>query len=103
MDIPKPVRILHLVASTALLGGCVLLGVALTTSAAIAQPAVTATPTSAALSTLEAPGMHSPAVQTADPLDYSRDSAWLCRPGRDDVCAEDLAATVVHADGTLAR
>ena len=103
MDIPKPVRILHLVASTALLGGCVLLVVVATTSAAVAHPVGTAAPTSAALSTLEPPGMGWQAAQATEPLDYSRDSAWLCRPGRDDVCAEDLAATVVHADGTLAR
>ncbi len=33
--------------------------------------------------------------------DYSDDKNWLCRPGRQDACAVDLAATVVAADGTL--
>ncbi|MBL8772531.1 MAG: DUF3089 domain-containing protein [Phenylobacterium sp.] len=41
-------------------------------------------------------------AQTVDrtPNDYGRDEAWLCRPGRSDACAIDLAATVVRADGS---
>lgn len=35
--------------------------------------------------------------------DYSDGSAWLCRPGRQDACAVDLATTVVRADGTMTR
>ena len=40
-------------------------------------------------------------AQTAPtPNDYSDEKNWLCRPGRQDACAVDLAATVVAADGT---
>jgi hypothetical protein len=35
--------------------------------------------------------------------DYGDAAAWLCRPGREDACAIDLSATVVHADGTVRR
>jgi hypothetical protein len=35
------------------------------------------------------------------PNDYTDDKNWLCRPGRQDSCTVDLAATVVGADGTL--
>ena len=31
---------------------------------------------------------------------YADDAHWLCKPGRDDVCARDLDATVVNADGS---
>ncbi len=31
--------------------------------------------------------------------DYREDSAWLCRPGRADVCATPTTATVLAADG----
>lgn len=31
---------------------------------------------------------------------YASPSQWLCLPGRDDACAGDLTATVLHADGT---
>lgn len=30
-------------------------------------------------------------VQTPAPPDYALDSAWICRPGRDDACAVDLS------------
>lgn len=33
------------------------------------------------------------------PNDYAKDESWLCRPGRQDACAVDLAATVIQADG----
>ena len=33
--------------------------------------------------------------------DYSKGANWLCRPGRQDACAADLAATIVSADGKL--
>ena len=33
--------------------------------------------------------------------DYSSGENWLCRPGRQDACAVDLAATIVAADGKL--
>jgi hypothetical protein len=36
--------------------------------------------------------------------DYTRDEAWLCRPGRaGDACDIDLTATVVEASGALRR
>lgn len=54
-----------------------IIGLALST-AACAQPAPAAPPT---------------------PNDYARDENWLCRPGRQDACAADQAATVVQADG----
>jgi hypothetical protein len=31
---------------------------------------------------------------------YADPSAWLCLPARDDACARDLTATVLHADGS---
>ena len=37
------------------------------------------------------------------PNDYTRDEAWLCRPGRNDACAIDHTTTVVAADGTMTR
>lgn len=33
--------------------------------------------------------------------DYSDGKTWLCRPGRQDACAVDLATTVVAANGTM--
>jgi hypothetical protein len=33
--------------------------------------------------------------------DYSKEDTWLCRPGRQDACAVDLATTIVAADGKL--
>jgi hypothetical protein len=33
---------------------------------------------------------------------YANPASWLCLPGRKDVCATDLTATVIHADGTRA-
>lgn len=41
------------------------------------------------------------AAQT--PNDYSQDSNWLCRPGRDDACSVDLRTTVIKADGSFSR
>jgi hypothetical protein len=40
---------------------------------------------------------------TIAPNDYGRESSWLCRPGRQDACSVDLTATIVRADGSLAR
>jgi hypothetical protein len=40
---------------------------------------------------------------SAEPVpapDYSEDAAWICRPGRDDVCAGSLDITMVSADGS---
>ena len=39
----------------------------------------------------------------ASPVDYADGKAWLCRPGRDDVCGQSKQdATIVSADGKLA-
>jgi hypothetical protein len=35
--------------------------------------------------------------------DYADGKSWLCRPGRQDACAVDLATTIVSADGQLTR
>ena len=35
--------------------------------------------------------------------DYSQAASWLCRPGRQDACAIDLASTVIAANGTFTR
>ncbi|WP_010216331.1 DUF3089 domain-containing protein [Sphingomonas sp. PAMC 26621] len=35
----------------------------------------------------------------ATPVDYARGDAWLCRPGRTDVCAANLSVTRVDATG----
>lgn len=35
--------------------------------------------------------------------DYGLDTNWLCRPGRDDACGQDLSAIVLAADGTMTR
>jgi len=39
----------------------------------------------------------------AAPVNYADDASWLCRPGRQDGCAVDLATTVVRTDGTLSH
>jgi polyvinyl alcohol dehydrogenase (cytochrome) len=48
-----------------------------------------------------------PAQSAASPVaaknDYADEKSWLCRPGRKDACAVDLATTIVAADGTLTR
>lgn len=38
-------------------------------------------------------------IPTPKPPDYAQPSAWLCRPGRDDVCARPTTATVFAPDG----
>lgn len=42
-----------------------------------------------------------PPAFAAEPVDYSKGEAWLCLPGRSDLCRQDQAATIVAADGTL--
>ncbi|RYD81651.1 MAG: DUF3089 domain-containing protein, partial [Sphingomonadales bacterium] len=39
------------------------------------------------------------AATSSDP-DYRQNATWLCRPGRQDACAQDLTTTVIAADGT---
>ena len=41
------------------------------------------------------------AVQAPAPNDYRQPDTWLCRPGRTDVCAGDMAATIVAPDGSM--
>jgi Protein of unknown function (DUF3089) len=41
------------------------------------------------------------AVLAQDSVSYARPEAWLCRPGRQDVCAVDLTTTVVASNGGL--
>ena len=55
-------------------------------------PSATAPPAAAA-------GMPPMPASTA-PNDYADKANWLCWPGRDDPCANDLTTTVVKADGT---
>jgi hypothetical protein len=49
----------------------------------------------------EKPGTSSRATGGFESDIYSDPDAWLCRPDTDDVCDEDLAASVVRADGTI--
>jgi hypothetical protein len=37
------------------------------------------------------------------PADYSDPAHWLCRPGRADVCAANLDATIIAKDGSMTR
>jgi pimeloyl-ACP methyl ester carboxylesterase len=39
------------------------------------------------------------AAVAQQPADYSEPEHWLCYPGREDVCAEEISATVISADG----
>jgi hypothetical protein len=43
------------------------------------------------------------AKKVVEKNDYGQPSTWLCRPGRQDACAVDLASTIIAADGTLTR
>lgn len=40
------------------------------------------------------------AAATVGTVDYRRDDTWLCRPGRNDVCASDLSMTRIDPDGS---
>lgn len=40
------------------------------------------------------------AAETTPPSDYARSESWLCLPGREDACTQDLTATIVQADGS---
>src|SRR3982751_6309288 len=47
-------------------------------------------------------GAASPAIaqpQRSAAPDYSKDSAWLCLPGRADTCSTPLATTALNANG----
>ena len=39
----------------------------------------------------------------AAPADYTDPALWLCRPGRADVCAANLDATVIAEDGSMTK
>src|SRR5881398_873471 len=52
---------------------------------------------SAALLTAASPTIAQP-QQNAAP-DYSRDSAWICLPGRADTCSTPLATTALNPNG----
>jgi hypothetical protein len=47
---------------------------------------------------LAGPGPVGAQAQSPAP-DYAKDSAWLCLPGRSDVCSSPLATTVLNASG----
>jgi hypothetical protein len=57
----------------------------------------------ATLSCLQLPELAN--AQTPPPAknDYSQAASWLCRPGRQDACAVDLATTVIAGDGSFKR
>ncbi|MFT3694086.1 MAG: DUF3089 domain-containing protein [Kofleriaceae bacterium] len=42
----------------------------------------------------------SPPPPPAPPETYHHETAWLCLPGHDDVCAHDLTTTAIGADGS---
>jgi pimeloyl-ACP methyl ester carboxylesterase len=44
-----------------------------------------------------------PSLASAQAVDYSVGSNWLCKPGRQDACAIDLTTTVVRGDGSMSR
>lgn len=53
-----------------------------------------------------APAVITPAAKTSvapGSPDYAKPETWLCRPGRQDVCAEPLSVTTIAADGTRTR
>lgn len=44
-----------------------------------------------------------PFINVPGSADYGVDANWLCRPGRDDACTQDLTTTVIAADGAMTR
>ena len=49
---------------------------------------------------LGAPASANPATNDAESV-YADSDKWLCLPGREDTCDQDLATTVVAADGSM--
>jgi len=41
------------------------------------------------------------AVATSPPIDYSHPESWLCRPGREEICTDDVAITIVDRHGRV--
>ena len=56
----------------------------------------------AAVGLLLGPGLLA-GPSAAAQVDYAQPAAWLCRPGRADVCSAPLTSTVVSPDGTLTK
>lgn len=44
-----------------------------------------------------------PAPTASAKNDYADPNSWLCLPGRDDACSQDLTTTVVQADGATSK
>ena len=42
-----------------------------------------------------------PCPDITDTTDYSREDSWICLPGREDLCSEELEVEEVLADGSL--
>jgi hypothetical protein len=84
----------RVIATLILLWGC---GVASFAQTAPNKPA--AAPATQAPATGAQEGLKAPPQPAKN--DYSKGEAWLCRPGRQDACAADLASTVVSEDGKL--
>ena len=55
---------------------------------------------SVALLGFGAPASANQATDDAESI-YANSDKWLCLPGREDTCDQDLATTVVEADGTM--
>lgn len=73
-------------------GTSLLLAACATSTPPAAAPAAPAKPAAPAIpSTTPAP--------TASNIDYNKPDTWLCRPGRNDVCAQPLSVTTITADG----
>ena len=47
------------------------------------------------------PGAPDGELIDVQPVDYAPESSWLCLPGRDDVCQQDVTSTSVAPDGSL--
>lgn len=73
-------------------GGTALLLAACATSTPPAAPAAPAKPPAPTIpSTTPAP--------VTSGVDYNKPDTWLCRPGRNDICAAPLSVTTITADG----
>lgn len=69
-------------------------------AAASLSTACTTTPTSSPASST---ATTTSAASATARNDYARDDNWLCRPGRTDACATDLAATMLKAGSESGR
>ena len=50
-----------------------------------------------------ADAIQTPALAPVPPLDYATPAGWLCRPETQDACEQVATATIVSADGALAK